>query len=176
MRLIQHDYRTRRKKLSTDGDDFWVAPNATVIGNVIMEKDSSIWFQCTIRGDNEPITIGAGSNIQDNSVIHTDPGCPCTIGSNVTVGHMAMLHGCQIGDGSLIGIGAVILNNAKIGKNCIIGAKALITEGSVIPDGSLVMGIPGKIKKELDAEEQKIPQLNAGFYVENYKRYKAQGI
>ena len=164
------------KKLSTDGDDFWVAPNATVIGNVIMEKDSSIWFQCTIRGDNEPITIGAGSNIQDNSVIQTDPGCPCTIGSNVTVGHMAMLHGCQIGDGSLIGIGAVILNNAKIGKNCIIGAKALITEGSVIPDGSLVMGIPGKIKKELDAEEQKIPQLNAGFYVENYKRYKAQGI
>ena len=147
------------KKLSTDGDDFWVAPNATVIGNVIMEKDSSIWFQCTIRGDNEPITIGAGSNIQDNSVIHTDPGCPCTIGSNVTVGHMAMLHGCQIGDGSLIGIGAVILNNAKIGKNCIIGAKALITEGSLIPDGSLVMGIPGKIKKELDAEEQKIPQL-----------------
>ena len=164
------------KKLSTDGDDFWVAPNATVIGNVIMEKDSSIWFQCTIRGDNEPITIGAGSNIQDNSVIHTDPGCPCTIGSNVTVGHMAMLHGCQIGDGSLIGIGAVILNNAKIGKNCIIGAKALITEGSVIPDGSLVMGMPGKIKKELDAEEQKIPQLNAGFYVENYKRFKAQGI
>ena len=157
-------------------DTNFIAPNATVIGNVIMEKDSSIWFQCTIRGDNEPITIGAGSNIQDNSVIHTDPGCPCTIGSNVTVGHMAMLHGCQIGDGSLIGIGAVILNNAKIGKNCIIGAKALITEGSVIPDGSLVMGIPGKIKKELDAEEQKIPQLNAGFYVENYKRYKAQGI
>ena len=164
------------KKLSTDGDDFWVAPNATVIGNVVMEKDSSIWFQCTIRGDNEPIIIGAGSNIQEHSVIHTDPGCPCTIGKNVTIGHMAMLHGCQIGDGSLIGIGAVILNNAKIGKNCIIGAKALITEGSVIPDGSLVMGIPGKIKKELDAEEQKIPQLNAGFYVENYKRYKAQGI
>ena len=164
------------KKLSTDGDDFWVAPNATVIGNVVMEKDSSIWFQCTIRGDNEPIIIGAGSNIQEHSVIHTDPGCPCTIGKNVTIGHMAMLHGCQVGDGSLIGIGAVILNNAKIGKNCIIGAKALITEGSVIPDGSLVMGIPGKIKKELDAEEQKIPQLNAGFYVENYKRYKAQGI
>tara|TARA_B100001989_G_scaffold78180_1_gene53843 strand:- start:1198 stop:1713 length:516 start_codon:yes stop_codon:yes gene_type:complete len=164
------------KKLSTDGDDFWVAPNATVIGNVTMEKDSSIWFQCTIRGDNEPITIGAGSNIQEHSVIHTDPGCPCIIGKNVTIGHMAMLHGCKIGDGSLIGIGAVILNNAKIGKNCIIGAKALITEGSVIPDGSLVMGIPGKIKKELDAEEQKIPQLNAGFYVENYKRYKAQGI
>ena len=164
------------KKLSTDGDDFWVAPNATVIGNVVMEKDSSIWFQCTIRGDNEPIIIGAGSNIQEHSVIHTDPGCPCTIGKNVTIGHMAMLHGCKIGDGSLIGIGAVILNNAKIGKNCIIGAKALITEGSVIPDGSLVMGIPGKIKKELDAEEQRIPQLNAGFYVENYKRYKAQGI
>tara|TARA_B100000212_G_scaffold111312_1_gene82853 strand:+ start:10 stop:525 length:516 start_codon:yes stop_codon:yes gene_type:complete len=164
------------KKLSTDGDDFWVAPNATVIGNVVMEKDSSIWFQCTIRGDNEPIIIGAGSNIQEHSVIHTDPGCPCTIGKNVTIGHMAMLHGCKIGDGSLIGIGAVILNNAKIGKNCIIGAKALITEGSVIPDGSLVMGIPGKIKKELDAEEQRIPQLNADFYVENYKRYKAQGI
>ena len=164
------------KSLTTENEDFWIAPDATVIGDVQMAKDSSIWFHCTIRGDNEPIIIGEGSNIQDNSVIHTDPGCPCTIGSNVTVGHMAMLHGCQIGDGSLIGIGAVILNNAKIGKNCIIGAKALITEGSVIPDGSLVMGIPGKIKKELDAEEQKIPQLNAGFYVENYKRYKAQGI
>ena len=143
---------------------------------MILEKNSSVWFNAVIRGDNENIHVGEGSNVQDGSVLHTDPGCPLRIGKDVTIGHIVMLHGCTIGDNSLIGIGAVILNNAKIGKNCIIGAKALITEGSVIPDGSLVMGIPGKIKKELDAEEQKIPQLNAGFYVENYKRYKAQGI
>ena len=168
-----YDFEGKTPKLDPNS---WVAPNAVVIGNVDLKKDSNIWFNVTLRGDVETITIGEGSNIQDGSVLHTDPGYPLKVGKNVTVGHLVMLHGCTIGDNTLIGIGAVILNNAKIGKNCIIGAKALITEGSVIPDGSLVMGIPGKIKKELDAEEQKIPQLNAGFYVENYKRYKAQGI
>ena len=125
-----------------------------------------------MRGDNEPISIGKGSNIQEGSIIHTDPGFKCTIGDNVTVGHMAMLHGCEIGDGSLIGINSVILNGAKIGKNCIIGAKALITENAVIPDGSMVMGIPAKVKRELSEEEQQLPTLNSKFYVENYKRYK----
>ena len=168
-------YDLKDKKPKNSGEN-WVAPNATIIGDVTLEKNTSIWFNAVLRGDIENIHIGEGSNVQDGSVLHTDPGCPLKVGKNVTVGHLVMLHGCTIGDNSLIGIGAVILNKANIGKNCIIGAKALITEGSVIPDGSLVMGIPGKIKKELDAEEQKIPQLNAGFYVENYKRYKAQGI
>ena len=127
------------KKLITASDNFWIAPDANVIGDVQMGEDSSIWFNATLRGDNEPIIIGDGSNIQDGSVIHTDPGHECRIGKFVTVGHMVMLHGCDIGDGSLIGIGSVILNGAKIGKNCIIGSKALITEGTVIPDGSMVM-------------------------------------
>jgi carbonic anhydrase/acetyltransferase-like protein (isoleucine patch superfamily) len=161
------------KSLTTENEDFWVAPDATVIGDVRMAKDASIWFHCTVRGDNEPIIIGEGSNIQDNSVIHTDPGFGCTIGKFVTVGHLAMLHGCEIGDGTLIGIGSVILNGAKIGKNCIIGAKALVTEGMEVPDGSMVLGMPGKIKKELSIEEQAIPALNAHHYIENYKRYKA---
>ncbi|MDC1008514.1 gamma carbonic anhydrase family protein [Gammaproteobacteria bacterium] len=161
------------KSLATENEDFWIAPDATVIGDVQMAKDSSIWFHCTIRGDNEPIIIGEGSNIQDNSVIHTDPGFGCTIGKFVTVGHLAMLHGCEIGDGSLIGIGSVILNGAKIGKNCIIGAKALVTEGMEVPDGSMILGMPGKIKKVLTLEEQAIPAINAQHYIENYKRYKA---
>ena len=162
------------KSLTTENDDFWIAPDATVIGDVQMAKDSSIWFNCTLRGDNEPIIIGEGTNIQDNSVIHTDPGFVCKIGKFVTVGHQAMLHGCEIGDGSLIGIGSVILNGAKIGKNCIIGAKALITEGMEVPDGSMVLGVPGNVKKELTEEEQVIPSLNAHHYIKNYKRYKSQ--
>ncbi len=162
------------KSLTTENDDFWIAPDATVIGDVQMAKDSSIWFNCTLRGDNEPIIIGEGTNIQDNSVIHTDPGFVCKIGKFVTVGHQAMLHGCEIGDGTLIGIGSVILNGAKIGKNCIIGAKALVTEGMEVPDGSMVLGVPGKIKKDLTKEEQAITSLNAHHYIENYKRYKTQ--
>ena len=162
------------KSLTTENDDFWIAPNATVIGDVQMARDSSIWFNCTLRGDNEPIIIGEGTNVQDNSVIHTDPGFVCRIGKFVTVGHQAMLHGCEIGDGTLIGIGSVILNGAKIGKNCIIGAKALITEGMDVPDGSMVLGVPGKIKKQLTKEEQAIPSKNAHHYIENYKRYKTQ--
>ena len=137
-----------------------------------MAKDASVWFNATIRGDNEPIIIGEGSNVQDGSVIHTDPGYKCLIGKNVTVGHMVMLHGCEIGDGSLIGIGSVILNGAKIGKNCIIGAKALVTEGMIVPDGSMVLGSPGKIKKTLSEDEQKMVSFGADHYVKNYKRYK----
>ena len=160
------------KKLVTLSDDFWIAPDANVIGDVRMSKDSSIWFNATLRGDNEPIIIGEGSNIQDGSVIHTDPGHACNVGKFVTVGHMVMLHGCDIGDGSLIGIGSVVLNGAKIGKNCIIGSKALITEGMEIPDGSMVMGMPGKIKRTLSDEEQKMIPLSAHHYIENYKKYK----
>ncbi len=164
------------KKLSTRTDDFWIAPSASVIGDVQLGDKSSIWFNSTIRGDNEPIIIGDGSNIQDNSVLHTDPGCPCIVEDNVTVGHMVMLHGCIIGSGSLVGIGAVILNNVIVGKNCIIGAKALITEGTIIPDGSMVMGMPGKIKRELTPEEQELTKMNAEFYVQNYKRYKSLNV
>ena len=160
------------KVLKTENEDFWVAPDANVIGNVYLAKDASVWFNCTIRGDNEPITIGEGSNVQDGSIIHTDPGFPCKVGKFVTVGHMAMLHGCEIGDGTLVGIGSVILNGAKIGKNCIIGAKALITENMEVPDGSMVLGMPGKIKKQLSEEEQTMPSINAHYYIENYKRYK----
>jgi carbonic anhydrase/acetyltransferase-like protein (isoleucine patch superfamily) len=160
------------KKITTEGDDFWIAPNATVIGDIILKKDASIWFNAVLRGDNEPIEIGEGSNVQDGAILHTDPGFKCTIGKMVTVGHMAMLHGCTIGDGSLIGIGSVVLNGAKIGKNCIIGSKALVTEGMEVPDGSMVLGIPGKIKKVLSEEEQSVVSIGASHYVENYKKYK----
>ena len=160
------------KKLKTADDNFWIAPNASVIGEVNLERDASIWFNAILRADNEPITIGEGSNVQDGAIIHTDPGFACRIGKKVTVGHMAMLHGCSIGDGSLIGIGSVILNGAKIGKNCIIGSKALVTEGMEVPDGSMVLGIPGKIKKTLTEEEQSIVSLGAEHYIDNYKKYK----
>ena len=160
------------KKLKTVDDNFWIAPNASVIGDVNLERDASIWFNAILRADNEPITIGEGSNVQDGAIIHTDPGYACIIGKKVTVGHMAMLHGCSIGDGSLIGIGSVVLNGAKIGRNCIIGSKALVTEGMEVPDGSMVLGIPGKIKKTLTEEEQSVVPLGAEHYIDNYKKYK----
>ena len=160
------------KKIQTDGDNFWIAPSASVIGEVILSKDASIWFNAVLRADNEPIYIGEGSNVQDGAIIHTDPGLPCRVGKMVTVGHMAMLHGCTVGDGSLIGIGSVVLNGAKIGKNCIIGSKALVTEGMEVPDGSMVLGIPGKIKKTLNEKEQSIVSIGAEHYIENYKKYK----
>ena len=160
------------KKLKTADDNFWIAPNASVIGDVYLERDANIWFNAILRADNEPITIGEGSNVQDGAIIHTDPGFACNIGKKVTVGHMAMLHGCSIGDGSLIGIGSVVLNGAKIGKNCIIGSKALVTEGMDVPDGSMVLGIPGKIKKTLTEEEQSVVPLGADHYIDNYKKYK----
>jgi len=165
-------YRLGDKQVEIRGDDYFIAHNATVIGSVILENNASVWFNCVIRGDNDPITIGENSNVQDGSVLHTDAGIPLLIGKNVTIGHKVMLHGCEIGDNSLIGINAVILNRAKIGKNCIIGANALIPEGKVIPDNSLVMGSPGKVVKELSEQQVAMLQMSALHYVENFKRYK----
>ncbi len=133
--------------------DFWVAPDANLIGKVVLEEGASVWFGCTLRGDNETITVGRGSNVQENCVMHTDMGYPLTIGANCTIGHKAMLHGCTIGEQSLVGMGATILNGARIGRNCLIGAGALIGEGKEIPDGSLVMGMPGKVVRELTAAQ-----------------------
>jgi len=152
-------------------DEYWIAPTASVIGNVILKKNASIWWGATLRGDQEPIVVGVNSNVQDGAVLHTDPGAPLTIGANVTVGHLAMLHGCDIGEGSLIGIGAVVMNGARIGRSCLIGAKALIPEGKVIPDNSLVMGAPGKVMRELDAEAIARLARSAESYVGNWKRY-----
>ncbi len=148
-------------------DTAWVAPDANVIGRVVMEDKTSIWFGCTIRGDNEEIRIGAGSNIQENVVCHTDLGFPLQIGAGCTIGHKVMLHGCTIGENSLIGMGATILNGAKIGKNCLIGAGALITEGKEIPDGSLVMGMPGKVVRQLDDTVIEKNKLSALHYQKN---------
>ena len=152
--------------------DSWVAPNAIIIGKVKLEKNSSIWFNAVLRGDIEKIVIGENSNIQDGSVLHTDPGCPLTVGKGVTVGHMVMLHGCEISDDTLIGIGSTILNKAKIGKNCIIGANTLVTENKVIPDNSLVLGSPGKVVRKVTDDEIKVICENAKHYVKNSKRYK----
>jgi len=152
--------------------DSWVAPNAIIIGKVKLEKNSSIWFNAVLRGDIEKIVIGEDSNIQDGSVLHTDPGCPLTVGKGVTVGHMVMLHGCEVSDDTLIGIGSTILNKAKIGKNCIIGANTLVTENKVIPDNSLVLGSPGKVVRKVTDEEIKVIRENAKHYVKNSKRYK----
>src|ERR1700761_5893482 len=135
-------------------DGAYVAPSATVLGNVTLEENSSVWFGATLRGDNENIRIGASSNVQDNAVLHTDPGFPMSIGANVSIGHQAMLHGCTVGDGSLIGIQAVILNGAVIGKSCLIGAGAVITERKVFGDGCLIFGAPAKVVRELSAEER----------------------
>ncbi len=153
------------------GEHHFVATNASVIGTVILEDNVSVWFNAVIRGDIEPIHIGTNSNVQDGAVLHTDPGAPLTIGSNVTIGHLAMLHGCTIGDGSLIGIHSVILNHAVIGRNCLIGANTLITEGKVIPDNSLVVGSPGKVLRTLSEEEIAAIHANAARYVKNLKRY-----
>ena len=152
--------------------DSWYAPNSVLIGDVTLKKDANIWFNATLRGDLEPIIIGEGSNIQDGSVIHTDPGCPTIVGKGVTVGHMVMLHGCEISDDCIIGIGSTILNKAKIGKNCIIGANSLVTENKVIPDRSLVLGSPGKVVRQVTDEEIKHIKENARDYVENIKKYK----
>ncbi len=149
----------------------WVAPNATLIGRVRLETEASVWFGAVLRGDNEWITVGPRSNVQDGCVLHTDMGSPLTIGADCTIGHLAMLHGCAIGQNSLIGIGAVVLNGARIGANCLIGAKALITEGKVIPDNSLVMGAPGKVIRLLTDAEVAGLTASAAHYVANWRRY-----
>ena len=153
--------------------DCWVAPDANLIGKVVLEPGASVWFGCTLRGDNEEIRIGAGSNVQENCVMHTDMGYPLVVGPGCTIGHKAMLHGCILGENTLIGMGATILNGARIGRNCLIGAGALVTEGKEIPDGSLVMGSPGKVVRLLD--EAAIARLRASalHYQENMRRFRA---
>jgi carbonic anhydrase/acetyltransferase-like protein (isoleucine patch superfamily) len=151
----------------------WVADEATLIGKVVVEAEASVWFGVVIRGDNEEIRIGAGSNVQENCVLHTDMGFPLVIGANCTIGHKAMLHGCMIGEGSLIGMGATVLNGAKIGKGCLIGASALVTEGKEIPDGSLVMGAPGKVVRLLDDAARARLLLSAAGYRANARRFAA---
>ncbi len=150
----------------------WVADSARVIGDVYLGHQASVWFGAVIRGDNERIHIGDYTNVQENSVIHTDAGIEVKIGNHVTIGHLAMLHGCEIGDNSLIGIGAVILNNAKIGKNCIIGAKALVTEGKEIPDNSLVVGAPATVVKTLTDEQAVMMKLSALHYSDRCQKFK----
>ena len=167
-------YHLGDKHVTLIGEGHFIAPNAVVIGDVVQHENASIWFSCVLRGDADRIEIGAGSNIQDGTVLHADPGFPMTVGESVTVGHNAMLHGCTIGDGSLVGIGAVVLNGARVGKGCLIGANALVTEGMEVPDGSLVLGSPGKIKSQLSAQQQQDLLLNAEHYVNNSQRYNEQ--
>ncbi|MDW3184260.1 gamma carbonic anhydrase family protein [Roseobacter sp.] len=152
--------------------DTWVAPDANLVGQVVLEEGASVWFGTTIRADHEEIRVGKGSNVQENCVFHIDAGYPLTIGENCTIGHKVMLHGCTIGDNSLIGMGATVLNGAKIGKNCLIGAGALITENKVIPDGSLVLGVPGKVVRELDAQVIHGLTLSALHYQENMRKFR----
>lgn len=165
-------YSFEDRKILCRGD-YWIAPDAIVIGSVVLENNASVWFGCIVRADNDTITIGENSQLQDGCVLHVDPGFPILIGRGVSVGHMAMLHGCTIGDGSLIGIKSVILNGARIGKNCLIGAGSLIAEGKEIPDGSLVIGAPGRVVRQLSAEEIRRINSAADSYVEKFKRYRA---
>jgi len=155
------------------GDNF-VAANATVIGRVTLEAQSSVWFNCVLRGDCDEIVVGEGSNVQDGSILHTDAGIRLQVGANCTIGHMVMLHGCEIGEGSLVGIKAVILNGSKIGRNSLVGAGTLIPERKTFPDGVLIMGTPGKVVRELSPQEIQGLQVNARFYRENAKRFLAQ--
>lgn len=155
-----------------ESGDYWIAPGAQVIGRVVLASATSVWFGSTLRGDTEPITVGEGSNIQENCVLHTDAGFPLTIGRNCTIGHKAMLHGCSIGDASLVGMGATILNGARIGRNCLIGAGALVTEGKEIPNGSLVVGAPGRVVRPLDAAAIRGLEASARHYQENMRRFK----
>lgn len=164
-------YTLGDRRVQLRGRHHFVAPNASVIGSVTLEEEASVWFNAIIRGDNEPIVIGRRSNIQDGSVLHTDPGVPLAIGTEVTVGHMVVLHGCTVGDGSLIGIKAVVLNHAVVGRECLIGANTLIAEGKRIPDRSLVVGSPGKVLRSLTDEEAAQLRGMAGQYVENARRY-----
>lgn len=153
--------------------EYWIAPDAQVMGHVKLAKNASVWFGAVLRGDNELISIGENSNVQDGSVLHTDPGSPLTIERDVTIGHLVMLHGCTIGAGSLVGIGSIILNNTRIGKGCLIGANTLIAEGKEIPDYSMVLGAPGKVIRTLDKETAEALKLSSDHYVQNWKRYAA---
>ena len=166
-------YSLAKRRIITRGE-YWIAPGAQVIGTVIFENNASVWFNAVVRGDDDIITLGENSQVQDGCVLHADPGFPVTLGRGVSVGHLSMLHGCTVGDGTLIGIKSVILNGAKIGKNCVIGANSLIPENKVIPDGSMVMGSPGRVVRALRPEEIKYFNENADYYVERFKRYKQE--
>ncbi len=154
--------------------NFWVAPSAVVIGKVRLLEHASVWFGVVLRGDNDWIVVGEGSNVQDNSVVHTDPGAPTIIGTGVTVGHKVILHSCTVGDNSLVGMGSTLLTGCRIGKNCIIGANSLIPEGKEIPDYSLVLGSPGRIMKQLGESQIAFLKIAAEVYVHNYQRFRAQ--
>ncbi|EAT11552.1 gamma carbonic anhydrase family protein [Bermanella marisrubri] len=167
-------YALDDRQIQVHGEEYFIADSADLIGSVELHNNASIWFNVVVRADNDLIIIGEDSNVQDGSVLHTDPGFKLTLGKGVTVGHKAMLHGCDIGDYTLVGINSVILNGAKIGKHCLIGANTLIPEGMEIPDGSMVLGSPGKIKRELNDAQKKQLEMSAGFYVQNFKRYKAK--
>ena len=164
-------YQLADKRPQLRGEGHFVADNATLIGDVVLESRSSVWFNAVIRADNATITLGEETNVQDGAVLHTDPGLPLTLGKGVIVGHNVMLHGCTVDDNSLIGIGAVVLNRAKIGKNCIVGANALVTEGMEIPDNSLVLGSPAKVVRQLDDGSRDRLKANAQVYVDNAVRY-----
>ncbi len=163
-------YKLNEKSPTIDNSCF-VAPSADLIGSVVMHKNSSVWFNCVLRADNEPITIGENSNVQDGSILHVDPNFPIEIGRNVTIGHKVMLHGCIIDDNTLIGMNAVVLNGAKIGENCMIGANALVTENMVIPDGQMALGSPAKVVKELDEKTIEMLKGGAQHYVDNSRFY-----
>jgi carbonic anhydrase/acetyltransferase-like protein (isoleucine patch superfamily) len=150
---------------------YWIAPTATLIGKIIVEENVGIWFGAVLRGDNEPITIGKATNIQENCVLHTDMGYPLVVGPGCTVGHKAMLHGCTIGENTLIGMGATVLNGAVVGKNCLIGAGAFVGEGKTIPDNSLVVGMPGKVVRQIDEDTARMLRASSALYVANAKRF-----
>lgn len=161
-------------RVQTDGDDYWIAPNAAVIGDVILKKNASVWWNAVVRGDNDPITLGENTQVQDGCVLHTDEGFPCTLGDNVSIGHMTMLHGCTITDDTLIAIGCVILNGAKVGKNCIIGANSFIPEGTEIPDNSLVYGSPAKVIRQVEERHIEMIRFTTHYYVKRWQRYKRE--
>ncbi len=150
---------------------YWIADNAVVAGSVTLENNASVWFNCVLRGDNDDLIVGENSNVQDGSVLHTDPGVKLRIGKNCTIGHMVMLHGCEIGDNTLIGIKSTVLNRARIGNNCIVGANSLVTEGKVFPDNSMIMGSPAKVVRELTPQEIQMLTLIAADYVRNSQRF-----
>lgn len=166
-------YNLDERRVDLRGPNIYIAPSASLIGSVIVGEECSFWFNAVVRADNDLVTIGKRTNIQDGSVVHADPGFPVTIGANVSVGHMAMVHGCTIGESSLIGIGAVILNQAIIGRNTLVGAKALIPERKVFPDGVLILGQPGKVVRELRPEELELLRQSAESYVKKGARYRS---
>jgi len=167
-------YSLGDRKVEAHGGEWFVADNATVVGSVVLEREASVWFNCVVRGDNDLITIGERSNVQDGSVLHTDAGIKLTLGRNVSVGHKAMLHGCTVGDGSLIGINSVILNHAVIGRHSIVGAGTLIPERKTYPDGVLILGAPGKVVRDLTSEEREMIERIAEGYVQRARRFKAE--